>query len=82
MHKWAVGGMLTPSKKRRWFYGLLVLPKLVVIAFFLSAIVKYFPTEVLPFVTGILLSVAAILLEAARLLIRSVLPAAGGGNQL
>ncbi|MDR2697724.1 MAG: hypothetical protein LBB40_04525 [Holophagales bacterium] len=80
--KWTVERMLTPSKKRRWFYGLLGLSKLVLIAFSLNAIVKYFPTEVLPFVTGILLFVAAILLEAARLLIRSFRSACDDGNQL
>jgi uncharacterized membrane protein len=82
MHKWAVERMLTPSKKRRWFYGLLGISKLVVIAIFLSAIMNYFPTEVLPFVTGILLFVAAILLEAARLLIHSVRRQIDDGNQL
>jgi len=80
MHKWSVERMLTPSKKRRWFYGLLGLSKLILIAFFLSAIVNYFPTEVLPFVMGILLFVAAILLEAARLLIRSFRPACDDGT--
>jgi len=79
-HKWAVARMLTPSKKRRWFFGFLGISKLVLIAFFLSAIVKYFPTEVLPFVTGILLFAAAILLEAVRLFIRSFRTACDDGN--
>jgi hypothetical protein len=66
-HKWAVGRMLSPSVRRRWFFGLAGTLKFALIAFFLRAIINHFPAEVFPFVTGLLLFVAAILMEAARL---------------
>ena len=72
MHKWAVVRMLSPSKKQRWFFALVGISKLALIAILLHVIVKCFPLEVLPFVTGLLLFVAAILLEAARLVISHI----------
>jgi len=82
LHKWSVVRMLSPSKKQRWFFALVGISKLVLIAILLHVIVKCFPMETLPFVTGLLLFVAAILLEAARLIIRHVRPASGDGNHL
>jgi hypothetical protein len=67
VHCWTVGKMLSPSARRRWFFGLAGGAKLFFAAALLGAIIKYFPTEALPFVTGLLLYVAAILAEAARL---------------
>ena|GEM_PF-342290 len=69
-HKWAVGKMLSPSVRRRWFFALIGVSKLGLITILLYVIMKYFAGELLPFVTGILLFVAAILLEAARLTVR------------
>ena len=82
LHKWAVVRMLSPSKKLRWFFALVGISKLVLIAILLHVIVKCFQMEALPFVTGLLLFVAAILLEAARLIIRHVRPSSNNGNHL
>jgi len=76
LHCWTVGRMLTPSVRQRWFFGLAGAFKVVLIAVILGAIIKFFRTEALPFVTGLLLYVAAILAEAARLVV-----APGGGEQ-
>jgi hypothetical protein len=70
-HRWLVGRMLTPSVRRRWFYGVLGLAKLALIALVLHAIMVSFPAEILPLIVGILLFVGGILLEAARLVVRS-----------
>ena len=80
MHKWTVVNMLSPSKKLRWFFALVGISKLALIAILLHIVVKHFPVEALPFVTGILLFVAAILLEAARLIVRHVRPTGDDGN--
>jgi hypothetical protein len=61
--------MLTPSLRRRWFFGVLGMAKLTLLALYLRAMMGCFPTEVLPLTTGILLFVAAILLEAGRLMV-------------
>jgi hypothetical protein len=79
-HKWAVARMLSPSVKLRWFFGLAGSLKLVLIAFFLRVIIKHFPSEVFPFVTGLLLFVAAIMMEAARLTIRHFRPGGTAGD--
>jgi len=79
-HKWAVGRMLTPSKKRRWIFAFMGIFKLALIAILLRVIMSSFQMEALPFVTGLLLFVAAILLEAARLIIRHFRPAEDDGN--
>jgi uncharacterized protein YjeT (DUF2065 family) len=68
LHRWIVAGMLTPSVRRRWVFGMLIVVKLALIAFMLHGIMDCFPTEVLPTVTGILLFSASILLEAVFLL--------------
>ena len=81
LHKWAVGRMLSPRNGALWFFGLLGIIKLALIAFFLRVTIGCFPGEALPFVTGIFLSVAAILLEAARLTIGHFRPPADGGDQ-
>jgi uncharacterized membrane protein len=70
--------MLSPSARRRWFFGLTDALKIIFVAALLGAIIKYFPSEVLPFVTGLLLYVAAILTEAARLM---VAPRGSGGGR-
>ncbi len=69
-HRWLVGRMLTPSVRLRWFYGLLSLLKLALIAGVLRAMMTYFPTESIPLSVGVLLFVGAILLEAGRLVLR------------
>lgn len=70
LHRWIVARMLTPSVRRRWAYGSLILVKLALIAVILRAIMDCFPSEVLPSVTGILLFSASILLEAVYLVFR------------
>lgn len=70
LHLWIVRGMLTPSLRRRWFYALLGLFKLALIALLLRGIMACFPMETLPLVTGVLLFVGGILLEALRLIVR------------
>jgi hypothetical protein len=82
LHTWIVGRMLTPSKKLRWFYAVIGLSKLALIAILLHVIVKHFPAEALPFVAGLMLFVTAILLEAARLVICHFLPTRDNENQL
>ena len=62
--------MLTPSLRRRWLFGFLVLAKLALIVFLLRGMMVCFPLEVLPFVTGLLLFSASILLEAFWLIFR------------
>jgi hypothetical protein len=70
LHRWVVGGMLTPSVRRRWIFGFLVLLKLALIVLLLRGMMVCFPTEVLPFVTGILLFSVSIVLEAFWLILR------------
>lgn len=70
LHLWIVRGMLTPSLRRRWFYALLGLFKLALIALLLRGIMACFPTESLPLALGVLLFVGGILLEALRLIVR------------
>lgn len=70
LHLWIVRGMLTPSLRRRWFYAVLGLFKLALIALLLRGIMACFPAETLPLVTGVLLFVGGILLEALRLIVR------------
>ena len=69
LHRWVVGRMLTPSLRRRWFYGLLGLIKLALIVVLLRGMMASLPREALPLATGILLFVGAILLEAVRLIL-------------
>jgi len=66
-HRWIVARMLTPSLRLRWFYAVLGLVKLALIAGVLYGMMEYFPGETLPLVTGVLLFVSGILLEAVRL---------------
>ena len=70
LHRWVVTGMLTPSVRRRWLYGFLVLAKLALIVVLLRGMMVCFPLEVLPFVTGLLLFSASIVLEAFWLILR------------
>jgi hypothetical protein len=70
LHRWVVTGMLTPSVRRRWLYGFLVLAKLALIVVLLRGMMFCFPSEVLPFVTGVLLFSASILLEGFWLIFR------------
>jgi hypothetical protein len=70
LHRWVVTGMLTPSVRRRWLYGFLVLAKLALIVLLLRGMMVCFPSEVLPFVTGVLLFSASILVEAFWLILR------------
>lgn len=70
LHRWVVGGMLTPTVRRRWVFGFLGLGKLALIALMLRGIMSCFPTEAHSLVTGILLFAAGILLEAVRLIFR------------
>jgi len=70
LHRWVVGRMLTPSVRRRWFFGLLGLLKLALIVLLLRGMMACLPREALPLATGILLFVGAILLEALRLILR------------
>lgn len=67
-HRWIVARMLTPALRLRWFYALLGLVKLALIAGVLYGMIEYFPGETLPLVTGVLLFVSGILLEAVRLI--------------
>ena len=69
LHRWVVGRMLTPSVRRRWFFGLLGLLKLALIVVLLRGMMASLPREALPLATGILLFVGAILLEALRLVL-------------
>ena len=70
LHRVMVARMLTPSVRRRWIYGFLVLLKLALIVVLLRGMMSFFPGEVLPMVTGILLFSASILLEAFWLILR------------
>lgn len=70
LHRWVVAGMLTPSLRRRWLFGFLVLAKLALIVILLRGMMVCFPLEVLPIVTGILLFSASIVLEAFWLILR------------
>ncbi len=70
LHRWVVTGMLTPSVRRRWLYGFLVLAKLALIVLLLRGMMVCFPLEVLPNVSGILLFSASIVLEAFWLILR------------
>jgi hypothetical protein len=69
LHRWIIGRMLTPSVRRRWFYGVLSLSKLALIALVLRAMMLCFPTKALPLSVGVLLFVGGILLEAFRLVV-------------
>lgn len=70
LHRWVVGGMLTPSVRRRWLFALAAMGKLALIVVLLRGMMVCFPSEVLPFATGILLFSAAIVVEAIRLVFR------------
>lgn len=70
LHRWILVRMLTPSVRRRWFYGVLGLTKLALIAVVLRGMMIYFPSETLPLLVGVLLFVGGILLEALRLVVR------------
>ena len=70
LHRVIVVRMLSPQLRRRWFYGILTLLKLALIAGVLRGMMSYFPLEVLPLVTGLLLFIGAIMLEAAWLVFR------------
>jgi hypothetical protein len=70
LHRWVVGGMLTPSLRRRWLFGILAAAKLALIVILLRGMMVCFDTEVLPFVTGILLFSVSIVLEAFWLILR------------
>jgi hypothetical protein len=70
LHRWMVSGMLTPSVRRRWAFGFLVVAKLALIVVLLRGMMICFPTEVWPFVSGILLFSVSILLEAFWLVFR------------
>ncbi|HLO67486.1 MAG TPA: ATP synthase subunit I [Holophaga sp.] len=70
LHRWVVGGMLTPSLRRRWLFAFLALAKLALIVLLLRGMMVCFPTEVLPFATGILLFSVSIVLEAVWLVLR------------
>jgi len=67
LHRVLTSRMLTPSVRQRWFYGLLSLGKLALLALVLRGMMEIFPTEALALTTGILLFVAGILLEAIYL---------------
>jgi len=79
LHRWIVGRMLTPSVRMRWAYGALVVVKLALLAWILRGIMDFFPSEVLPSVTGILLFIASIMLEAFYLMFR---PGSDGNGQV
>lgn len=70
LHRWIVGGMLTPSLRRRWVFAFLALGKLALIVLLLRGMMVCFPSEVLPFATGILLFSVSIVLEAVWLAFR------------
>ena len=72
LHQLLVARMLTPSIRRRWVYGFLVLLKLALIVVLLRGMMIFFPLEVLPLVTGILLFSASILMEAFWLILRPI----------
>ena len=70
LHRWILARMLTPSVRRRWFYAVLSVTKLALIALVLRAMMVCFPAETLPLTVGVLLFVGGILLEAFRLVLR------------
>ncbi|HNX31199.1 MAG TPA: hypothetical protein PKM35_06300 [Holophaga sp.] len=70
LHGWIISRMLTPSARRRWFYGALALAKLALIVLVLREMMVCFPAETLPLSVGVLLFVGGILLEACRLVVR------------
>lgn len=70
LHRWILARMLTPSVRRRWFYAVLSVTKLALIALVLRAMMVCFPAETLPLSVGVLLFVGGILLEAFRLVLR------------
>lgn len=80
LHGLLVVHLLTPSLRRRWFYGFLVLVKLVLFALYLRAMMRCFTAEVLPLTTGVLLFVVAILMEAGRLVLAPQPPDLDGTN--
>ncbi len=67
LHQVLTSRMLTPSKRRRWVYGVLSLGKLALIALVLRGMMGRYPAEALPLAMGVILFVAGILLEALRL---------------
>ena len=69
-HRLIIARMLTPSVRRRWLYGSLVVLKLALIVVLLRGMIGFFPLEVIPLTTGILLFSASILLEACWLVLR------------
>ena len=70
LHRWILARMLTPSVRWRWFYAVLSVVKLALIALVLRAMMVCFPAETLPLSVGVLLFVGGILLEAFRLVLR------------
>lgn len=74
LHRFLTARMLTPSLRRRWFYAILTVLKLALLALLLRGMMGALPGEGLPLATGILLFVAAILLEAVRLGLRGSEP--------
>jgi hypothetical protein len=72
LHRVLVTRMLTPSVRRRWLYGALVVFKLALIVLILRGMMVFYPLEVIPLVTGILLFSASILVEAFWLALRPV----------
>jgi hypothetical protein len=70
LHRWLIARVLTPSVRKRWFYGVLGLAKLALLAVVLRAMMVCFPAETLPLSVGVLLFVGGILLEALRLVVR------------
>ncbi|MCE1228877.1 MAG: hypothetical protein LWX11_05250 [Firmicutes bacterium] len=71
LHRWVVARMLTPSVRRRWFFGILGLAKLALIVLLLRGMMTMLPDEGLSLATGLLLFAGAILLEALRLILSS-----------
>jgi hypothetical protein len=71
LHRWLIVRVLTPHIRWRLVFGFLIIVKLALIAMILRGIINYFPTEVVPFVTGIMLFSAPILIEAIYLIFRS-----------
>jgi hypothetical protein len=69
LHRWIIARMLTPSVRRRWFFGFLSLSKLALIVVVLRGMMICFPAESLPLSVGVLLFAGGILLEAGRLVV-------------
>lgn len=71
LHRWLVLRVLNPHIRWRLVFGFLIIVKLALLASVLRGIINYFPTEVVPFVTGIMLFSAPILIEAIYLIFQS-----------